>query len=152
MPAKPVKVYAQASNKKNGHMNGDLDAAFVIVNFDNGAVGNVHICWAYPDNSAMGIWSIAEVTGTKGFGMVDIRNQGLEIMTDEAESYPDTLLWPEYYGKIQGGLKEEIVHFADATMNGKPYAVDTECCIRGVAIAEAALKSIETGEPVELSL
>lgn len=152
MPAKPVKVYAQASSKKNSHMDRDLDAAFVIVNFDNGVVGNIHLCWAYPDNSAMGIWSVAEVTGTKGMGLVNIRNQGLEIMTDDQESFPDTLLWPEYYGKIQGGLKEEIIHFADATMNDKLYAVDTECCIRGVAIAEAALKSIQTGEPIELSL
>lgn len=151
MPAKPVKVYAQAANKRNGHMN-DLDAAFVVVNFDNDVVANLQLCWAYPNNTAMGIWSVAEVTGTKGMGRVDIRNQGIEIMNDEDASYPDALLWPEYYGKIQGGLKEEIVHFAAATMSGEAYAVDTECCIRGVAIAEAALKSIQTGEPVELSL
>lgn len=151
MPAKPVKVYAQASNKRNGHMD-DLDAAFVVINFDNDVVANLQLCWAYPNNTAMGIWSVAEVTGTKGMGRVDIRNQGIEIMNDEDASYPDALLWPEYYGKIQGGLKEEIVHFAVATMSGEAYAVDTECCIRGVAIAEAALKSIQTGEPVELSL
>ena len=152
MPAKPVKVYAQASNKKNGHMNNDLDAAFVIINFDNGAVGNLHLCWAYPNNPAMGIWSIAEVIGTKGVGMIEVRNQGLEIMTEEADTFPDTLLWPEYCEKIQGALKEEIIHFADATMNHTAYAVDTQCCIRGVAIAEAALTSIQTGEPVVLSL
>lgn len=152
MPAKPVKVYAQASSKKNSHMNQDLDAAFVIVNFDNGVVGNLHLCWAYPNNPAMGVWSMAEVTGTKGMGIVEVRNQGLEIMTDEADTFPDTLLWPEYNGKIQGALKEEIIHFAEATMNHMSYAVDTECCIWGVAIAEAALTSIETGTPVELSL
>ena len=151
MPAKPVKVYAQASNKVNGHMN-DLDAAYAVITFDNGVIGNMQINWAYPNSGNMGIWATAEVTGTKGLGMVDTRNQGIEIVAGTEGAYPDALYWPEYLGKIQGDLKEEIHHFAEATMNQEEYAVDTECCIRGVAIAEAALKSIETGEVVELSL
>ncbi len=151
MPAKPVKVYAQASNKVNGHMN-DLDAAYCVINFDNGVVASMQLNWAYPTNDAMGIWATAEVTGTKGMGLIDTRNQGLEVMIGASDAFPDALYWPEYLGKVQGDLKEEILHFADATMNGTEYAVDTESCIRGVAIAEAALKSIETGEVVTLSL
>lgn len=151
MPAKPIKVYAQASNKINGHMN-DLDAAYVVITFDNGVVGNMQINWAYPTNDNMGIWATAEVIGTKGLGTVDTRNQGIELTIGSKASYPDALYWPEYLGKIQGDLKEEIQHFAEATMNNQKYAVDTESCMRGVAIAEAALKSLETGEVVELSL
>ena len=151
MPAKPVTVYAQASNILNGHMN-DLDAACCVIKFDNGVVADMQINWAYPTNDAVGVWATAEVTGTKGMGLVDTRQQGLEIMVGTNTSYPDALYWPEYLGKIQGDLKEEIVHFADATMNGTEYAVDTESCMIGVAIAEAALKSIETGEVVTLSL
>lgn len=144
LPAKPTKVYAQASNKVNGHMN-DLDTAFVIINFDNGAVGNFQVGWAYPDNSAMGILAIAEIIGTKGVGNIEIANQGIEIMTKESLTYPDTLHWPEYNGKIQGDLREEIDHFVLATLSGEEYVVDTTSCIYAVAVAELALKSIESG-------
>lgn len=152
MPAKPVKVYAQASRKINGHMNGDLDAAYTVITFDNGVVASMQLNWAYPTSGNLGIWASAEVTGSKGVGMIDTRNQGIETVIGSAASYPDALYWPEYMGRIQGDLKEEIRHFAEATMNGTEYAVDTESCIRGVAIAEAALKSIETGKVIELSL
>ena len=133
-------------------MNGDLDAAFVVITFDNGSVGNAYINWAYPTNANTGIWASLEVIGAEGFGTVDTRNQGCEIGTDTAGSYPDALYWPEYLGKINVDLPAELIHYADATLNNKEYAVNTESCIYGVAIAEAALKSISTGEVVELSL
>lgn len=151
LPAKPAKVYAQASNKRNGHMN-DLDTAFAVITFDNGAVGNFQVGWAYPNHTAMGILSEAEVVGTKGTGYVKIADQGIQIMTDTSLTYPDTLHWPDYNGKIQGDLREELGHFVEATLNKTPYLVGTESCVYACAIAEAALKSIETGKPVELSL
>lgn len=151
LPAKPVKVYASASDKLNGHMK-DLDTAFAIVTFDNGTVADFEVSWAYPNHTAMGILSEAEVIGTKGLGYLKIENQGLKIMTETELAYPDTLHWPEYNGNIQGDLKEELRHFVKATMDGTPYLVGTESCIYACAIAEAALKSIETGQPVELSV
>lgn len=151
LPAKPVKVYASASNKRNGHMK-DLDTAFAIVTFDNGTVADFQVSWAYPDHTSMGILSEAEVIGTEGMGYVKIEDQGLKIMTEKELTYPDTLHWPEYNGNIQGDLKEELRHFVKATLDGTPYLVGSESCIYACAIAEAALKSIESGQPVELSV
>ena len=50
-----------------------------------------------------------------------------------------------------GDLKEELDHFVQATLHKEPYLVDTDNTIRAVAIVEAAMKSIETGETVKLS-
>lgn len=151
LPAKPTKVYAIASNKKNGHMN-DYDTAHVLINFDNGAVGNFQVGWAYPNHSAMGILSEAEVTGTKGAGKITIENQGIRIMTEESVTYPDALYWPEYNGKIQGDLPAEINHFAEATYKKEEYLVQVTSALYAVAVAEAALKSIKSGQPIELEL
>lgn len=151
LPAKPTRVYSQASDKVNKHMN-DLDTAAVIINFDNGAIATFQVGWAYPNNSAMGILCSAEVVGTKGAAMIEIENQGIQIMTEDALSYPDTLHWPEYNGKIQGDLKEELNHYVEATLKGEEYLVGDKAPLYAVAVVEAALKSIKDGKPVELSL
>lgn len=146
---KPVRVYAQRNNVINGAVD-DFDTTFVIVNFDNGALGCVCLGWSLPDNDAVGILSSVELIGSKGMGAIDTRNSGLEIITDNVAKYPDTLLWPEYNGKIQGDLKAEVDHFIQSTINDEPYFVDTDNAIDAVKIVEAAFKSIETGLPVEL--
>jgi UDP-N-acetylglucosamine 3-dehydrogenase len=151
MPSKPTRVYAQASKKVNSGL-GDYDSAFAIINFDNKAIACLQVGWAYPNNSAMGILCSVDVVGTKGAAMIAIENQGLQIMDADRLSYPDTLHWPEYNGKIQGDLKEEIAHFVEATLENKPYVVPTETCVYAVAVAEAALKSVESGQPVDLRI
>jgi UDP-N-acetylglucosamine 3-dehydrogenase len=151
MPAKPTRIYAQASSKVNAKLN-DLDTAFAVINFDNGAVANLQLGWAYPNNSAMGILCTVEVVGTKGAARIEIDNQGLQVMLADTLSFPDTLHWPEYNGKIQGDLKEEIAHFVEATVKGDPYVVPETTCVYAVAAAEAALKSIASGKPVDLNL
>lgn len=151
LPAKPTRVYAQASSKVNKHMN-DLDTAFVIINFDNGVVANFQVGWAYPSNSAMGILCQVEVIGTKGAGSILIDNQGLQIMKEDSLAYPDTLHWPEYNGKVQGDMKAQIEHYVEATLSGEEYLVDNVSCTYAVAIAEAAQKSIKEGKPIDLSL
>ncbi len=146
---KPVKVYAQMNQVVNGHVN-DFDTAYVLVNFDNGAIGCICLGWALPDNDAVGILSQVELIGTKGMGVIDTRNSGLEVITDQKAQFPDTLLWPVYNGKLQGDLKEEMDHFIQSTLHGTPYLVDTDNAIASVKIVEAAFQSIETGMPVEL--
>jgi len=149
--AKPVKVYAQASNKINGHMNGDLDTAFVIITFDDGSVGNFQVSWAYPANPAKGIYCTAEVIGTKGYGRIDIDNQGLMVMTEQNIFYPDTLHWPSYNGKTQGDLPAQIEHYVQATLSGADYLVPDQSVMRAVAVAEAAQESIKTGKVIDIS-
>lgn len=146
---KPVKVYAQASNIVLKDL--DKDAAFVTVTFENGSVGTLELNWAFPENNGMvGFMTAAEVVGTKGAALLNVDNQGLMIATPGETDLPDALHWPVYNGKLQGDLKEELAHFAEATLHKKPYLVDTENAVLAVAVVEAAMKSIETGEVVKL--
>jgi len=149
MKSKPTKVYAQKVSKINADI-GCEDTVFSVINFENGAVATIELSWALPQNSALGINTYAEVVGLKGAGYIEIMNQGVSIINDTSVYYPDILHWPEYNGRILGDLKEEIEHFVNATLENKPYVVDTENAIMAVKIIEACFKSIETGMPVEI--
>jgi len=145
---KPVRVYAQASEVALKGLT--KDAVFVTVSFDNGSIGNLELNWAFPENGACGFMTSVEAVGTKGAALLNVDNQGLAVFGDVSVEYPDALHWPVYNDKIQGDLKEELDHFVQATLNNKPYLVNTDNAISAVAIAEAAMKSIETEEVVKL--
>lgn len=147
--SKPVKAYCQRVSKINADI-GCEDTIMAIVNFENGALGTVELCWALPENKALGINTYAEIVGVDGVGYVDVMDQGVSVITKEDVYYPDILNWPEYNGNIMGNLKEELQHFVTATLMNQPYIVDTENAITAIKVIEACFKSIETGIPVDI--
>lgn len=146
--AKPVRVYCQASTVALKGL--DTDAAFLTVTFDNGSVGTVELNWAFPENGVCGFMTAVEAVGTKAAAMLHVDNQGLLIADEASVELPDALHWPVYNGQLQGDLKEELNHFARATLSGEAYLVDTDNAIAAVRIVEAAMESIQTGMPVQL--
>jgi predicted dehydrogenase len=149
MRSRPTRAYAQQVSRINADI-GCEDTVICTVNFENGALGLVELCWALPNNSALGINTYAEVVGDKAAGYVNILDQGLSIITADAVLYPDTLHWPEYNGQIQGDLKEELRHFVSATLSGKPYLTKMDNAITAVKVIEACRESIRTGLPVDI--
>ena len=145
----PVKVYAQGVSRINKEV-GQQDAAFLTVTFANGSIACIEVMWAMPENTAAVLQTGAEILGTKGTGFLDGRDQGLKIITDESSRCPDILHWPEYNGRMQGDLKEEVCAFVQATLSGEPYLVHTEYAIEAIRIIQAAFQSMETGNPVAL--
>ncbi|MDR1651001.1 MAG: Gfo/Idh/MocA family oxidoreductase [Synergistaceae bacterium] len=149
MRSKPSRAYAQQVSRINADI-GCEDTVICTVNFENGALGLVELCWALPDNSALGINTYAEVVGDKAAGYVNIMDQGLSLITADSVLYPDTLHWPEYNGRIQGDLKEELRHFVSATLSGTPYLTKMDNAITAVKVIEACFESIRTGLPVDI--
>ena len=146
--AKPVRVYCQASSVALKGL--DTDAAFLTVTFDNGSVGTLELNWAFPENGICGFMTAVEAVGTRAAAMLNVDNQGLLIADEASVELPDALHWPVYNGQLQGDLKEELNHFARATLSGEPYLVDTDNAIAAVRIVEAAMESIRTGMPVRV--
>jgi len=127
----------------------DEDCVFVLFSFKNGAVGNLELSWSLPENYPTKLWSGVEVVGTKGAGCIDVYDQGLKLSTDKFY-FPDTMHWPEYNGQIFGDLRDELMHFVDATVNNKEFLMPTEDAIKAIEFIEACLKSIEKGTPIKL--
>lgn len=150
MRARPTRAYCQMVSRVNAGI-GCEDTVIATVNFDNGALGLVELCWALPDNPALGINTCASVIGTKAAGYVNIlMDQGVSVIDERNVNYPDTLHWPEYNGRIQGDLKEELSHFATATLAGTPYVTRMENAIAAVSVIEACFASIKSGLPVDV--
>lgn len=147
--SKPIRTYCRRVMKVNREIPSE-DSIFATVDFADGAVAVIELCWALPDNTALGINTYAEVAGTRGAGYVNIFDQGVSIYTESGIQYPDTLHWPEYNGMILGDLKEEIAHFARATLNNQPYIVNNENALMAAKIIDGCFQSIETGLPVNL--
>lgn len=127
----------------------DEDCIFILFSFKNGAVGSLEFSWSLPENYPAGILSEVEVVGTKGAGYIEVNDQGLKLFTDGFH-LPDTLHWPEYNGEIFGDLRDELMHFVDATINNKEFLMPTEDSIKAVGFIEACLKSIEKNAPIKL--
>ncbi|HHY46416.1 MAG TPA: Gfo/Idh/MocA family oxidoreductase [Firmicutes bacterium] len=145
-----TQVYAQKVSKLNAPI-GCEDSVIAVFNFANGAIGSVELSWALPNNIPSGIYSVAEVVGTKGAGYVNIFDQGLQLYPSEsAATFPDTLHWPEINNVIVGDLRDELAHFVQKTLDGGEYAMPTEDAIKAVAAIEACFESINSGMPVKV--
>lgn len=127
------------------------DCIFALLKFKCGAIGSLEFSWSLPNNFSSGLWSEMEVVGTKGAGYIDVMDQGLKLFVNNTFIQPDTLHWPEYNGQINGDLKEELMHFADAIINNKDFLMPTEDAIKAIAIIEGIQKSVEEMRPVKIS-
>ena len=113
----------------------------------NGMIGQLHFGWTLPENSSTGIWARTEVVGTKGIIDLDVRDSGLRILSDGAWSLPDALHWPTVNGRIMGDLYEEQRHFVVAIRDDKPFLISIEEAMRAVAVNDAIIESISSGNP-----
>ncbi|WAH35570.1 Gfo/Idh/MocA family protein [Alicyclobacillus dauci] len=123
-----------------------LDHAFVSLRFQNGVIAHVEGTWAYPS----GFRTMLEVAGTEGV---------LEHRSDEE--------MPIHLSLRQNGTETGGVAVPESPLDKDPYQLELEhflSCIetasdalvtphdayKALEISLAALKSIQTGEPVEL--
>jgi predicted dehydrogenase len=142
-----IRVYAQKVQKLS---NGNEDALYAVVNFENGAIGTLDYSWAWPDGLPSGYNAAFEVIGTKNAALLDVRDQGFHIISAEGPTAADTHLWPEINGKITGDLRDELLHFAEAVLAGEPFAQDYREAFSAIQVLDALFASIDEGRPVDV--
>ncbi|MEW9804668.1 Gfo/Idh/MocA family protein [Mesorhizobium marinum] len=141
------RVYAQKVELLG---TGNEDALYAVVNFENGAIGNIDYSWAWPDGLMNGFRSTLEIVGTKSAAYLDCTDQGLYVVEDEGTSGGDTHLWPEINGRIAGDLADELGHFVQATLSGKPYVQHYREALDAIPVLDALAQSAQTGVPAEV--
>jgi len=142
------RVYAQ---KVEVLGNGNEDALYAVVNFQNGAIGSIDYSWAWPDGLMNGFRSSLEIVGTKAAAYLDCTEQGLYVVEDGGTSGGDTHLWPEINGHIAGDLAGELDHFVKASLSGKPYVQDYREAFDAIPVLDALAESARTGLPVTVA-
>jgi predicted dehydrogenase len=142
-----TRVYAQ---KREALGNGNEDALYAVLNFENGAIGSLDYSWAWPDGLMNGFRSAFEIVGTRTAASLDVSDQGLYFTDDGATTGGDTHLWPEINGRIAGGLADEIDHFVTATLSGAPYLQSYREAYDAIPVLDALAESARSGQPVEV--
>jgi predicted dehydrogenase len=118
--------------------------------FASGAVAFVENCWVLPNSEPSVVDFKLRLVGTAGSASVDTtHNRTLELYTERV-AFPDVLGLPKVFGQQQGFAVESIKHFADCVIHGKEPLLTGQDGLANTAIVCAALKSAETGLPVEL--
>jgi predicted dehydrogenase len=143
-----TRVYARKVQKLS---NGNEDALYAVLEFANGAIGNLDYSWAWPDGLPNGYWVHFEAVGTKGASFLEVRDQGLHIVTADGSRGADTHLWPEINGEITGILKDELMHFASAILEGKPFVQDWRDAQDAIRVIDALFASVDQGTPVTVA-
>jgi predicted dehydrogenase len=126
------------------------DAVVSVVDFDGGCVGQLFNAWTRATDDPVAIDGRLEVFGTHGRVEVDARDHGVRVFGEGGMRFPDGLHWPTVNGLIQGDLAAEIAHFARAVLDDAPFVFSVDEAIRGVAVNDAILRSVASGEPEDV--
>lgn len=147
-----TRVYSRAVRKLMPSLGVDSeDAILSVVDLENGAVGVLDNGWTRRADTPIQIDGRFEVFGTDGVLEIDVRDHGVKIYSDKLE-LPDALHWPEVNGRIFGDLPAELAHFADAILNNTPFVISVDEAMRDVAVNDAILRSVASGQPEDVEL
>jgi UDP-N-acetylglucosamine 3-dehydrogenase len=137
--SEPVSVYCQASTSVPSAYAIENEA-FSIIRFANGVVGCAQIGWYLPDQHPAGRDFKLDVSGSKGSLNLDQMRQGVEIYTQSGAKFPS----------ISAGMVDEDRAFVDCVLDGKQPPATGKDGLIALQMVLAALKSIETGQPVNI--
>ena len=71
----------------------------------------------------------------------------LRIFGPDGYKIPDGEHWPEAYGELNGDLQAEVGHFFESLESGEPFTMSANDAVRAVAVNDAILRSVESGQP-----
>src|SRR4051812_27987069 len=134
-----VRVHAVAADSPVGPATYGL----ATVRYANGAMGQVEASWAHP--AARGFKAMVEIVGTEGriSWDYDAINGGAIYLADGGVTWLDPL--------GERGYAHEVAAFTEAVRAGAPSPIPVCDGVAATRTALAALHSVRTGEPVDLT-
>lgn len=158
----PVKsVYAKAIHGRVWEELGTFDSAWMMIEFEDGALGVHEVGWCLPEEWAKwktpSSWSgfgdvRMNVLGTNGNLFLDFTPMNLYGVNREGWKMPDTRHWPTLHNKRIGAVKYEIEHFIECVIENKEPLITGKDGRASLEVMLAAEKSIATGQKIELPL
>jgi predicted dehydrogenase len=158
----PVKsVYARALHGRVWEELGTYDSAWMMIEFEDGALGVHEVGWCLPEEWAKwqrpaswgGFGDVhMKVLGTQGSLNLDFTPMNLFGVDREGWKMPETRHWPAMHGKLVGAAKLEMEHFYECILNDRQPLVTGEDGRRSLEVLVAAERSIAEGRIVTLPL
>lgn len=137
--SEPVSIYTQAATSVQSAYPIENET-FSIIRFANGVVGCAQIGWVLPDKHPARKDFKLDLIGSKGSLNLDQMRQGIEIYSQSGANFPS----------VSAGLVDEDRAFVDCILDDTKVPVSGQDGLAAVRMVLAAMKSIETGLPVEL--
>ena len=160
-PVAVKSVYARAIRGLVWEELGTFDSAWLMIEFEDGALGIHEVGWCLPEEWAKwqtpaswnGFGDVRmNVTGTQGNLFLDFTPMNLYGVNREGWKMPDNRHWPTMHNKLVGAVKLEVEHFLDCVINNKTPLVTGEDGRRSLEVMLAAEKSIAEGIKIDLPL
>lgn len=143
------QVYAASSSKVVG--GGAPDSTMAILKFRRGAIATLEVTWILPREFNAALESAIDVFGEKGMVRVESLDQGVQAcIQGSGYEFPDVMHWPEIYGRIEGDARRQMDHFIRIIRTDEEPLVTAEDGYESLLVALAIIKSIESGEPVDV--
>ena len=115
------------------------DYAEIMLEFSRGGTAFIDANWLTPRKTRSLI-----VTGSEATVQIDYISQEIAIEDSEQSTKPNL--------EKQEPLRLELAHFADSTLNGKPFRANGEDGLRAVEICEVVLQAGKSGQTIPLTV
>lgn len=132
----------------HGRVHAQMDYSLVTLRFQSGVIAHVEGTWAH-DGFSMNL----EIAGTKGIIDYDSARDKPLLSLNRSSSTAGGGGVPVPESPVEENpYKQELRHFIDCIEQGTQPLVTAEDAYEALRIALAALESMETGQPVTLSV
>lgn len=145
--SEPTEIYVQAAVRVDPAIGeaGDVDTAVVLMRFENGAIVTI-------DNSRRAVYGYDQ--RVEAFGSAGAIQSGNvypnTTVLSTADSVHRDLPLNFFMQRYLDAYAAEVESFVDAVVNDKPVAVSGDDGRAAFAMAVAAKKSMESGQPVRI--
>ena len=126
---------------------GDIDNAVINLGFTSGAIGNVEVS----RTARYGYDIRTEILGSDGalrVGGASTSGDEVELLVPQAPNGDQT---PHFIRRFGQAYRAQIVHFVECVQHQRPPRVDGADALAAIQIAEAAMRSLRTRQPVSLA-
>ncbi len=146
-----TRVYSRAVSKLMPSRGvASEDAIVTTAELEGGAVAQLYAGWTLRDDTPSPVNARTTIVGAEGAIEIDVRDHGIRVHDGGGYQLPDALHWPEARGRLVGDLLEEVRHFALAIERGEPFVLSVDEALRAVAVNDAILRSVASGQPEEV--
>lgn len=128
------------------------DAIQIQAEYSRGAVATFESAWIYPNTFPTVVDSYVSVVTDNGVVQLDRQKESVVLATPDRYTYPRNMLQRVMHGIPAGAYADAIAHWINCCRTGAQPLITIESSRNVTAVLEAAHTSIETRQPVDVSM
>ncbi|WP_127587337.1 Gfo/Idh/MocA family protein [Paenibacillus koleovorans] len=141
-----VKAYSKQISGANSP-----EVLWVCLEFESGVIAFLHSNWMTPEEARIAVADSVEIVGERGMAHFDTSSCGLQIWNETGRNSPDTNIHFQMLGQSIGSLREQLMYICRCiATDQEPDYISFKDAVHGIEVADAVVKSCETGQVIHL--